>query len=153
MITNSASTVPIAWWWERVSQVSGYYSWHAAALMVTFLVYMVGAFVEMIAWCLYIDSKYDMARIWFPRVGYWMAIFGYPIPIILEIVQLVLRGSINFPGSWSIYHMVISFGLWIYSGLSHILYIDPFISFIDAREPSTCECSAPEVLTIAEDAN
>jgi len=152
VINSSTSTVPILWWWERVNQIDGYYRWHAAGLMMTFIAYGATAFMEMIAWFLYIDSKYVFARFWFSTGGYWMSIFLYPVPVICELIFLILKGSVIFPGSWAVFQLVFGLGIWLFSGLTHILYIDPFTQFIDAREPATCVCKAPEVLPIAEDA-
>lgn len=126
-LTGSTSTVPIAWWWERVAEVNGGYRWHAAALMVTFVAYGVVSFMEMIAWFAYVDSKYTFARFWFSTGGFWMSIFLYPVPVVLELVHLTLHGSVAFPGSWAIFHMIMGFGLWLFSGLTHIIYIDAFV--------------------------
>jgi len=147
LIGNSgATTVPIAWWWERILENGGAYAWHAAALMSTFFLFFIVSFVEMIAWFTYLDGYYEFARQYFSTVGYWASIFLYIIPFVFETIQLIIKGSITFPGTWAIYHMLGSLFFWLFAGLTHILYIDDFISFIDAREPSQCICRAPEVL-------
>merc|ERR1712224_1130273 len=75
-INNCGSaTIPLLWWWERISQTNGTYIWLAVLLMLTFILYGVISFAELIAWALYMDGYYDFARIWFTTVGYWGSIF------------------------------------------------------------------------------
>jgi len=95
--------------------------------MSTFVTYLIVSFVEMVAWFCYLDSYYEMARWYFSTIGYWAAIFSYPIPFVLEMVHLYLKGSIAFPGTWAIYHMLGSLFMWVFAGVSHIIYIDDFI--------------------------
>lgn len=103
--------------------------------MSTFFLYLIVSFVELIAWFCYLDGYFDFARFYFSYIGYWLSIFGYAVPFVLEIIQLIIKGSITFPGTWAIYHLLGSLILWIFAGLSHIFYIDDFVAFIDAREP------------------
>lgn len=127
LIDNGTVTIPVAWWWERITQTGGAYAWHAAALMSTFFAYFIVSFMEMIAWFCYLDSKYAFPRWYFSSIGYWMSIFTYVIPFVLELVHLTLKGSINFPGTWAIFHLLGSLALWLLAGISHIIYIDDFI--------------------------
>jgi len=114
---------------------------------------MIVSFVEMVAWFCYLDGYFQFARFYFRTIGYWTSIFFYGMPFFFEIVQLVLKGSITWPGTWAIYHLFGSLVFWLLAGITHFVYIEDFVSFIDAREPANCVCMAPEVLLISPDAD
>lgn len=99
------------------------------------------------------EGYYEFARFYFATIGYWLVLIGYFLPVITCIIQVAEQGTTVFPGSWTLYHMVMSFALWLFCGLIHIIYIVPFISFIDAREQPKCVCNAPEVLDLDPDSD
>ena len=49
--------------------------------------------------------------------------------------------------------LIVSFILWLYTGLIHIYFIDGFLAFIDAQEGNSCWCDAPLVKPLADDAD
>lgn len=146
--------VPLGWFWERVGEAEGTYVYLAVSLMMTFFLYLIVSVIEVAAWGDYMNANYAFARFYFSTIGYWGSTVFYALPVIFCIVQIALQGLLVFPGSWTIFHMIISFAMWLFTGLVHIIYIDNFIAFIDASDPSSeCVCTAPEVLDLAEDAD
>jgi len=118
---------------------------------MTFFLNFIVSFIEVIAWGLYMDGYYEVPRFYFTTIGYWGSVIFYAIPFLFELIHIIYRGAGAFPGTWAVFHMVMSFAIWMTAGLLHIFYVDDFIVFMDSRDRPRCICSAPEILPI--DAN
>lgn len=152
-INGSGTVLPFMWWWERAAQTNGLYVWLAVSLIVSFVLGFFISVLEMVAWGLYMMDDYEFARIWMTTVGYWGSIIFYTAPFFLAMLHIIFNGAQRFGGTWAIYQMVGSAANWILTMLIHIYFIDDFISFLDSRTNEGCECDAPEILPLADDAD
>lgn len=119
--------------------------WVAASLFCGWLFYLVVSVTELVAWIVYEFGSLGFAEYYFSTVGYWGSILLYPFPWLMAAIHIGIYGIDDFPSSWAIFLLVVNGCLWIVHGLLHIFYIDDFMAYIDAQEPTVCECSQPQV--------
>merc|ERR1712166_793271 len=79
--------LPITWWWERIGEVSGTKIYLALSQVMTFFLYLIVSFVEMIFWIVYMTGA-DIPKWYFTIVGYWGTIIAYAFPMIFALVQV-----------------------------------------------------------------
>jgi len=153
---NGGTVLPIGWFWERVGEANGTYTYFALGLMLNWLFYALVSAVEFIAWVLYLNGSDYFAAWWFSTIGYWGSIIGLPLPWIFMSVYIgdTLKGVTNvFPGTWAIFVLVMTLLMWITFATLHIVYVPDFLAHIAALPKPKCKCSLPLVTPAAEDAS
>ena len=146
-------TLPVGWWWERIGEIKGRANTLAASLLLTWLLYLIISVVELISWIMYLAGNAGLARFYFSTVGYWGSLIGYAGPWIVAIIQLVLVPQNAFPSVWATFHLIVSFVMWVGTGLVHIFFIDAFIAHVDALSGKECICTAPAVFELPPNAD
>ena len=64
-----------------------------------------------------------------------------------------VNASASFPGSWTIYELVIGLVLNLVHGFLHIFFVPDLVRYIDAQGPAkACVCDLPEVPDVGLDA-
>jgi len=140
-----SDTVPVAWFWERMTEQGGTDGWVAGSLFAGWLFYLIVSVVELVAWIVYEFGSLGFAEYYFSTVGYWGSILLLPFAWIAACVHLGVYGTTAFPSAWAVFLLVVNVAMWLMMGLLHIFYIDDFMAYIDAQEPTVCECSQPAV--------
>jgi len=123
------------------------------SLFTGFFIYFFVSVMEFIAWIVYETGNLGMAQWYFRTVGYWGSLILYAIPFIFAILQIGIKGQADFPGNWAIMHLICEGLVWIFFGYIHIFWIDAFDAYVNAQEPTVCECSQPEIPPLPVDAN
>jgi len=138
-------TLPVGWFWERMSEDGGTDGWVAASLFCGWMGYLIISVVELVAWIVYEFGSLGFAEYYFSTVGYWGSIVILPWAWIMACVHIGVYGTEAFPSAWAVFLLVVNAALWLMIGLLHIFYIDDFMAYIAAQEPTVCECSQPPV--------
>lgn len=96
-------TLPIGWWWERIGETNkvelpqfagadaNKYWLFALSLMFSFVFYFLISVIELFSWLIYMITQSQFARFYFSTVGYWGSIFGYAIPWIFAVAQVLSK--------------------------------------------------------------
>lgn len=145
---NGGTIFPIGWFWERISEPNGIYTWFALSLLFNFLFYGLISAIEFIAWVLYLNGEFYFAAFWFSTIGYWGSIFLLPLPWIFAAVYIndTLEGIIkDFPGNWAVLVMVMTLLMWIAFATMHIVYVPDFLAHVAALPKPPCRCDLPQV--------
>lgn len=121
-----SNTYPIAWFWERLTEVSGLYAYLAMSLFTAFFVQLLVSAVELIAWVFYLTGGKQFFVMWSSIIGYWGSLVLYAVPWIFNALHIgvTLKGKVtDAPGSYSLFLLIVFLGLWLLNGLLHIVYV------------------------------
>lgn len=148
-LIEGGKTIPLIWFWERISEYQGTKVWLSVSLLLTFFAYAVVSVTETVGWVMYMTGNMKFARWYYRTVGYWGSLIFYSLPALFAFVQCITNSTIVFPGSWALFQMIFSIVLWLFCGLIHFFYIDALVMYIDATiydgatNSDGCVCSAP----------
>jgi len=129
---SGSDTLPVGWFWERMTEYNGTQGWVAASVFCGWLLYLVVSVVELVAWIFYEFGSLGFAEYYFSTIGYWGSILFYPFTWLCAAIHLGIYGSGSFPGSWAIFLVTVNAVLWLVHGLLHFFYVDDFMAYIDA---------------------
>jgi len=141
--------------WEQAGVFEGKYIYLSLSLIFYWITYLVVSVVELVAWVFYLFQDYAFPRFYFSTVGYWGSLVAYLFGPIFAVVHIgvTLEGVLtNFPGTWTLFLLLVGIFLWITHGLLHIFFVPPFLAFIDAQPEMPCICDLPEVAPVPVDA-
>lgn len=156
-LTNMASqeVVPFGWWWEQLGVFEGKYVYLSISLLLSWITYLVVSVVELVAWVFYLFSEYAFPRFWFSTVGYWGSLTTLFFGPLFAVVHLAvtLEGVLdNFPGTWTLFLLVVGLILWPIHGILHVFFVPQFLAYIDAQPEKPCVCDLPMVAAVPDDA-
>jgi len=120
----------------------------SVSIMFSFITYLLFSVVELIAWIFYLAGEYDFPKFYFSIIGYWGTLTTYwigPLFAIIHLAVTLVGDAANFPGSWTLFLMIMGLILWIVHGLLHIFFVDAFVDYIEAQDAPPCVCDLPEV--------
>ena len=137
--------IPIVWWWSNLRSTSA--GLMAGSYLAQFLCYII-AFIELVAWFLYLGNNIDLFMLWIPLMGYWVSIIFYALPPLFALLHVVLPraegglASVPTAANYSNDLMLIVVGitLWLATGVVHTLFAQRAIVHCATLIPSTCKC-------------
>lgn len=122
------ATVPIAWMWNGVYNVS--YGWTAAAYLSNFFVYGLVSGAELVAWIMYMVGYNEFLGWWAPSYGWYGSVYLGLLPILFASFQLGFSGvtggldgneSVEF-GRNAVFLLAMGVIMWIQAASVHIIY-------------------------------
>jgi len=85
-------TIPIGWFWERMTEYGGVQGWVAASNFLGWTLYLFISVVELAAWICYEFGSLGFAEYYFSTIGYWGSIFFLPLPWLAACIHLGMYG-------------------------------------------------------------
>lgn len=134
----SAEVVPIGFFWERIDERGGSYTYLSLSMLFTFLGYLIVSVLEMVAWILYIVDMPAWFGWYVNIIGYYGAINLYLIPPIFSIlhIALTLEGKITqTPGSYCVFLTIIGVTMWLLNSFLHIFFAERLAAHIAKTVP------------------
>lgn len=101
--------------------------------------------VEVVAWFMFKMEDYAFPRFYFNTIGYYGS-FLLVLPPFFAVLQITAgQGGATdfFPGTWTLFLVIVGFLGWALHAALHVVFVPYFIAYIDNQPPKACECDLP----------
>ena len=134
--------------------MSTQYGWVAASLFTNFWLHMFTSLIEVIAWGFWWMEDGALFAWWASTIGWWGSVVVAPLPVIFAFLQIILvekKGGFNGNidqevGTFTLWVMIMSGVVWLFSGLVHIIYINRLVAQVSPETNKACRCDSVKPL-------
>ena len=138
--------MPIAFFWERLTEGQGQFVYLAWSLFFTFWGYLILSVIEFVAWIIYLVGGYEFFTFWSALIGYYGSIVLYAMPVIFVTlhISITLESRVTAsPGSYCLFLLIGGVIFWMLNVILHVTYTPQLIAYSktkEAQRPEVKKC-------------
>lgn len=131
-------TLPIGFFWARIVEFGGEYTYLGLSLFFTFLSSIIVSVAEMITWALYMTGEMAFFGWYVNIIGYYGSIVFYVMPPVFSLlyITVTLKGRVDQnPGAYAVWLTIIGTAMWLLNSFLHIYFAERLAAHIAKTVP------------------